>query len=117
MSTKLRRELEQRIVRAFVRDALKAGYALAVSLERGYDVETMLLGCRDEQRIMTEIFSGDECHVFLQPHGAPIADGQVVSDGWVYLVFANDGWDCISDYTTNLEPILKAANALAKEYA
>lgn len=30
--------------------------------------------------------------------------------GWVRFVFGNDGWDVISDYTTNLEDVLKPVN-------
>lgn len=35
--------------------------------------------------------------------------------GTVYLVFGNDGWDVICDYTLSLEELLAGANALAGE--
>ena len=119
MSVAMRQRVEKTIVTAFVRDALAAGKRLAVSLERGYDLEEMLLGSTDRKKILEEAFAGDECHIFVQPAEGPTVDknGQVVSEGWVYCVFGNDGWDVISDYTTNLEPLLKNAQKLSDRYA
>ena len=34
-------------------------------------------------------------------------------DHFVYLVYGNDGWDVISDYSVKLETELACANALA----
>lgn len=118
MNVKIRQKVEREIVGQFVRDALAAGYRLAVSLERGYDVDDMLLGSRDEAKIMAEAFAGDECHIFVQPAEGPTTeDGRVISEGYVYCVLGNDGWDVISDYSTNLESLLTDANALAETYA
>jgi len=118
MSVKMRQEVERKIVGQFVKDALAAGYRLAVSLERGYDIDDMLLGSGDYDKIMEAAFAGDECHIFLQPADGPtVEDGQVVSDGHVYCVFGNDGWDVISDYSTNLEPLLAGANKISDHYA
>lgn len=111
------REVEQKIVGQFVRDALAAGKRLAVSLERGYDVDEMLLGSRDEQRIMAEAFAGDECHIFIQPAEGPTTQGgRVISDGWVFCILGNGG-DVISDYSVNAESLLAAANKLADHYS
>ena len=118
MSVKLRQELERKIMRRFVRAALASGHRLAVSLERGYDLDEMLLGSRDEKKIIAAAFEGDECHIFVQPATGPTVEGgKVISEGWVFFVFGNDGWDVISDYTTNLEPLLKSANELSEAYA
>lgn len=54
MSVVMRREVEQKIVGAFVDSALKAGYRLGVSLEKGYDIDEMLLGSTDRAKIMEE---------------------------------------------------------------
>lgn len=111
----LKRAIEQAIVARFVDDALAADKRLAVSLERGYDVEDMLLGSRDKAAILLEAFSGDEAHIFVQPaEGPTVEDGQVVSEGWVYIVLGNDGYDVISDYSVNIEPLLAGANKLAE---
>jgi hypothetical protein len=120
MSVVMRREVEEKIVGAFVDSCLKAGYRLAVSLERGYDTNEMLLGSTDRAKIMEEAFAGDECHIFVQPPTGPTItkDGSVVSRGWVYCVFGNDGWDVICDYTTNLDKLklLDEANKLSDHY-
>lgn len=111
------RTMERRIVSRFVYDALAAGKRLAVSLERGYDVDEMLLGSRDHKKIMDAAFAGDEAHIFVQPaEGPTVLDGQIVSEGWVFIVLGNDGYDVISDYTVNLEPLLTNANKLAESY-
>lgn len=56
--------------------------------------------------------------LFDQPAtGDLLQDDQVVSEGWVYVVMGNDGWDVISDYTTNLEPLMSGANRLAEKYS
>src|SRR5690349_14818120 len=110
MSVKMRQQIERKIVRRFINDALAAGYRLSVSLERGYDIEEMVLGSTDRKQIMDLAFAGDECHIFVVPATGPtVEDGQIISIGWVYLVFGNDGWDVISDYTTNLESLMSEA--------
>jgi hypothetical protein len=110
------RAMEKRIVKQFVTDALKAGFRLAVSLDRGYDVDDgMLNGSTNVAKIMDEAFAGDEAHIFVQPGKGPLVEeGSVVSIGWVYIVLGNDGYDVISDYTTNLEYLLAGANKLAE---
>lgn len=118
MSVAMRKRVEKTIVTAFVRDALAAGYRLAVSLDHGYDLDEMLLGSRDRKAILEAAFAGDDCHIFVQPAEGPTnEEGRVVSEGWVYCVFGNDGWDVISDYTMNLEPLLKNAQKLSDRYA
>jgi len=121
MSVKMRQEVERKIVGQFVRDALAAGYRLAVSLERGYDAPDCLLGSVDYDKIMDEAFAGDDCHIFIQPGDGPTVDGdgRIVSDGWVYAVMGNDGWDVISDYSANelTEAMLVEANKISDHYA
>jgi hypothetical protein len=120
MSVVMRREVEEKIVGAFVDAALKAGKRLAVSLERGYDTDEMLIGSTDRAKIMEEAFAGDECHIFVQPGDGPtVKDGNIISQGWIYCVFGNDGWDVISDYTTNLDngDLLTEANKISDHYS
>lgn len=119
MTTAIRRKIEMGILERTVDALLAAGYRLGVSLERGFDHDNgMLLGSRDRAKIIEEAFAGDDCHIFAQPAEGPLVeDHQVVSDGWVYLVYGNDGWDAISDYTTNLEPVLKPVLDYAESLA
>ncbi len=37
--------------------------------------------------------------------------------GWVLFVYGNGGWDVVSDYTTNLEDVLKPVNDYADTLA
>lgn len=117
---KTRREVERKIVRQFVTDAVKAGYRVSVSLERGYDVDEMLVASRDVEKIMAEAFAGDDAHIFFHaPTGDAIVNGTLDSIGWAYIVLGNDGYDVISDYSANetTEAILARANRLADSYA
>ena len=119
MSVKMRIEVEQKIVGQFVKDVLAAGKRLSVSLERGYDVDEMLVYSDDYNKIMEGAFAGDGCHIFVHnTDGPPLTDeGTVNSEGWVYCVFGNNGWDVINDYTTNLEPLLEGAMKISDHYA
>jgi len=120
MSVKMRQEVERKIISAFVNSAMAAGYRLAVSLERGYDIDEMLLGSRDLDKILEEATAGDESHIFVQPAEGPTAqDGCVISLGHVYLVFGNDGWDVVSDYSANAltERLLVDANKISDQYS
>lgn len=114
MNVLARHRVETKIVVKLVDDILKAGYRIGVSLERGYDVEDMLMGETDKLKIMETVFAGDDCHLFVQSAKGPLVeDGKVISEGWVYLVYGNDGYDVISDYSVKLESLVKGANELA----
>lgn len=118
MSIAIRQKIEREIITSFVQTALAKGYRLAVSRERGYDVNEMLLGSRDRKEIVKAAMAGDEAHIFVQPaEGDLVQGGKIVSEGWVYVVLGNDGWDVISDYTTNLEPLMQGANRLSDKYS
>jgi hypothetical protein len=110
------RELERKIVNKLVTALLSAGYRLSVSLERGFDHDEMLLGSVDKAAIVKEVFSGDDCHVFVHKADGPLVnDSRLIAKGWVFLVIGN-GCDIISDYTTNLESVIEPANLLAAKY-
>ena len=118
MTTAIRQKIEREIVGSFVQSALAKGYRLSVSLERGYDLNEMLLGSRSRRAIMKAVFDGDDAHIFVQsPDGPLTEDGKVVSEGWVYVVLGNDGYDVINDYSVNLEPLMQGANKLADKYS
>lgn len=117
-SVKHRIAIERAIVERVVDALIAANYRVAVSLERGYDLDEMLMGSRDRDAIIDAATAGDECHIFAQPAKGKLIDkGRVVSDGWIYLVFGNDGYDLISDYTTNLESLLAPVNTYADTIA
>lgn len=85
---------EKAVIRAFVKTALADGCAISV-----YDGEAYALKkSTNVTEIMKAIMSTDEDRLNVWKDGKQI--------GWVYLVYGNDGWDVINDYTTNLEPLM-----------
>jgi hypothetical protein len=58
--------------------------------------------------LLTDIMNLDEAVVdVFSATGNPI--------GWIKLVFGNNGYDCISDYTSNLESLLDPIDTLATQ--
>lgn len=107
MSVKARQNIEWRIARRIVRDALAAGYTISVN-----DGEETTLECSSSERaIMAALMTTDEDRLLI--HRA----GEAERFGWVHLVYGNDGYDVVNDYTTNLKTIMEGAIALAKSLA
>lgn len=99
---KRRIRVEDAIARAVVVDLLNAGYA--VSVDNGGD-EFEIACSRDADAIMAEMNATDSEHLYVHA----LIDGKYDkkrSCGWVFLVYGNDGWDVVNDYTTNLEDVL-----------
>lgn len=117
------RLVEDKIVRHLVKRILKKGYRVAVSLDRGYDLDEMLLGSTNEDEIVKACFAGDDAHLFVQPETGPVTepdeygDTGVVSVGWVYVVFGNGGWDVINDYTTSIEKLVEPSEKYALTFS
>jgi hypothetical protein len=108
LMSKALREVEEKIVGAFVDAALAKGYRLSVSLEGGFDHDEMLLGSKSRDDIMKAAFSGDDCHIFVNPAEGDLidsSDNTINSIGWVFCVLGNSGWDVISDYSVGLEKL------------
>lgn len=86
--------IEKIIVGRLVDDLRAAGYKLRV-----YDGEEYATGCtRDPAIIYAAMAATDQDRLDLFKEGKHVA--------WVLLIWGNDG-DIISDYSTNLEPIIK----------
>lgn len=98
-------KMEREIIKAAIKGLLDAGYKISV-----FDSEeTVLEPTSDGDAVFAELYATD-CE-YLITHRQ---DGQAC--GHVFLVYGNDGYDVISDYTTNLEVALKAANELGEKY-
>lgn len=97
MSVKMRQIVEKEIVTAVVAALLKAGFILAVD-NGDNDGREYEIVSDDAVRIMNAMFQTDEEYLYAMKDHAPV--------GWVYLVYGNDGWDVLSDYTTNLEKFI-----------
>jgi len=86
--------IERQIARFMIRELLRAGYKLGVNDGE----ETVLKHCASAKQVFNAMFSTDEDRLLVYRNGKP--------DGWVYLVYGNDGFDVINDYTTNLESVM-----------
>lgn len=119
MSSKLIQELEKRIAMQIFSDALKAGYVMSVvDVEGDEDTSTEFLHTAAEVWEVANTMD-DATINFYQPSNP--RPGVVANDyvGFVHLVFGNDGYDVVSDYTDNqeMEAILKEAEAISDQYA
>jgi hypothetical protein len=99
----MRQEVERKIAKAFVKEAIKDGYAITVDYGDG---PSKYLG--STKSVLAEMFQGDEDFLQLHMKGA--------AAGWVQFIYGNDGWDVISDYSVNLEYLMGPANAISKRY-
>lgn len=106
MGIKMRIEVERQIVTRAIKDALKAGYALNIDYGDG---DVLSEASADREVILSKIMQGDDDRVYYYKDGKCI--------GWAWFVYGNDGWDALSDYTTNLESVLAGANKLADRYS
>lgn len=99
--------VEKRIVGRLVVDLLAAGFNITID-DGGGIAESPLKRSTDADAIFAALSSTDSDRLYVD------AAHRGGYSGWVYLVWGND--DCvISDYTTNLEQHLAAANKLAEE--
>ena len=104
MSVRMRQEVEMKIAVAFINSALAKGYTVGVNNgEDDYPPMT------DVEAIKKLMMQTDEEHLTIFKNGKKV--------GWVFLVYGNSGYDVISDYSTNLEPLMGDANKIANHYS
>ena len=106
---KQRINLEKRIARVIVRDAIRAGYSLNVN--NGGDENELSEPSTDHAAVVSKMFQTDQEHLLV--HNS--SNGQRI--GWVFFVYGNYGWDVVNDYTVNLEPIMRNANVIADKHS
>lgn len=105
MSVVMRQEVERKIISKLIDDALEAGFNIDVNDGE----ETTLEHSTNREAILAAMFTTDEDWIVL--HRGELR-------GWVRLIYGNDGWDVINDYTTNLpDSIMAGCNAIADHYA
>jgi len=107
MSVKLRIELEAKIFRKACKALIEAGYEL-----RLYDGEEITTPKTKDVKVMmdAQATTDEDCIFVYNP-------GEKERIGWVIFTYGNDGYDVISDYTTNLEDVLKPVNDYAEKFA
>jgi len=104
MNVKQRQNIERRIVRQILKDALAAGYRVSVHDGEDWVVSKSTHG----PSIFAAMFSVDEETLVFR-------DASNATVGQVWLVYGNDGYDVVCDYTANekTETLLAGALALA----
>ncbi|MEI6283032.1 MAG: hypothetical protein WCP82_10030 [Alphaproteobacteria bacterium] len=112
-----RQKVERRVVSQLVTDLLNAGFVLAVC--QGDNRDDPCAPTTNKKEIMLQLGECDDDRLFV--YSADNAPALGASDrvhavtGWVYLVYGNDGWDVIADYTGNLEKHMALTNALVEK--
>jgi hypothetical protein len=105
MSVKARQRLERMIARRVVLDGIRAGYSLSV--DNGGDEDEIVKSTKAKD-ILEAMFATDDEKLYFYKGDTCV--------GWVWFVYGNDGYDVVSDYTTNLEEVMKGADELAAKY-
>lgn len=106
MKVETRQKIERQIARKAVEGMIAGGYAVTV-----YDGEEIALeAATDVKAVMAAMFTTDEDYLFAMK---PDEAGKMERQGWARFIYGNDGWDVMSDYTTNLESVLAGAKAEA----
>jgi len=103
MSVKMRQEVERKIATAFVTSAIQDGYGMTVDYGDGSSEKFVSI-----KATLTAMFQGDDDMLVLYKQDKSVA--------WIHFVYGNDGWDVISDYSVNLEPIMTAAKKISAHY-
>jgi hypothetical protein len=109
-AVRARQRIEQKIALTAVKQLLAEGYLLGVNDGE----ETTVHHSRDASAIEAALFTTDEDYIYVYIDDEDPID--LRPDYWVRLVYGNDGWDVISDYSVTLEKHLSEAHALATHY-
>lgn len=103
-SVRVRRLIERGIVRKLLDELLGQGWTITVDDgEEQHPTPPGLAPADLIEHHMANIFAVDECRLYLRKGD---------QKGGVFLVFGNDGWDCIADYSLSLD--LKAVDDYAE---
>lgn len=95
MNVENRIKLEKKIVRKMCKDGIAKGWTVSVNDGEEWTIKRS----KDMKAIMKAVMTTDEDIIRFR-------DGTGERVGDVYLVYGNDGWDVISDYSSN--PVMEA---------
>lgn len=109
MNLKLRQHIEKLIFRATIKAALAKGYCVSI-INNGGD-EPEIRRSNSLKDIMKAFCLTDDDRIYLHK------DKDSKAFAWIWFVYGNDGYDVISDYTTNLEEFLTPINELSDKLA
>jgi hypothetical protein len=109
-----RQKIERRVVSQLVTDLLDAGFVLSVC--QGDNRDEPCPPTIEKKEIMLKLGECDDDRLFVYSADADDhAYRTHAVTGWVYLVYGNDGWDVIANYTGNLEKHMTLTNALVEK--
>lgn len=97
--------IEQEMVTKVIDALLAAGYFLSTDIQED---ARPAKPTNDRTVILAEMMEVDDEYL-----GVYRANEHLTPVSWVRFVYGNDGYDVVSDYTTNLEEIMKPINEYA----
>ena len=105
----LRHRHERAIAERLVTDAIALGYQVSVNDGEEWTVKRST----DSKAIMAALFSTDEDYIRIRK------DGEETSVGTFTLIYGNDGWDVIADwsYSVETEAVMQRIQRGASELA
>ena len=105
----LRHRHERAIAERLVTDAIAQGYQVSVNDGEAWVVKRST----DSKAIMAALFSTDEDYIRIRK------DGEETSVGTFTLIYGNDGWDVIADwsYSAETEAVMQRIQRGASELA
>jgi hypothetical protein len=105
MNLQTRIAIEKRIARKLVSAIIAGGFVISVFDGEDYPVKKSA----NVKDVMAGMFGVDEEHILIR---RPLDGGLI---GSVFLVYGNDGFDVICDYSVSLEELIRPALDYAKE--
>lgn len=101
--------IEKQIVREIAKRLIAKGHNISVDFDRGYDCEDQYRNLTNIDKIVEGCDAVDECWWMLDAIAKPSPNCAQDTSGYLYFIWANgnEGRDCLSDYTTNLEEIVE----------
>ena len=85
-----RMRMEKKMASGLIKACLRRGYF--VTIDNGEDKP--IVQSKNYRKIMNQLWQTDEEHVLIYD-----SVGKYL--GWFFLVYGNDGWDLISDFSDN----------------
>jgi len=103
--------VEHDICTRMVDALLASGFSLNVN--NGGQDDELMQASRNRSAILAAMFATDVEHLRVYKD----TGARMIAVGWILFVYGNDGWDVISDYTTNLDAVLQPVNEYADTLA
>lgn len=105
MNVKARIALEKRIASKIVHAALAHDWSVSTNDGESWNINKS----RKFPEIMASLFTTDE-------DGLYFFDDQGRRTGWVILIYGNEGYDVVSDYSTRIEAMMAPINDYADKF-